>query len=63
VIGYGTVRELTDADERIAGLAQIMKHYSGREWAMGGENLEAIRVWKIWIESLTGKQSKDKAVS
>jgi hypothetical protein len=40
-----------------------MKHYSGREWAMGGENLEAIRVWKISIESLTGKQSKDKVVS
>jgi nitroimidazol reductase NimA-like FMN-containing flavoprotein (pyridoxamine 5'-phosphate oxidase superfamily) len=63
VIGYGTVLELTDADERVAGLAQIVKHYSGREWAMGGENLEAIRVWKISIESLTGKQSKDKVVS
>ena len=37
--------------------------YSGRDWAMGGEDLEAIRVWKISIESLTGKQSKDKVVS
>jgi nitroimidazol reductase NimA-like FMN-containing flavoprotein (pyridoxamine 5'-phosphate oxidase superfamily) len=62
VIGYGTVRELTDPAERVDGLTQIVRHYSAREWAMSGENLEAIRVWKIAIESLSGKQSKDKFV-
>jgi nitroimidazol reductase NimA-like FMN-containing flavoprotein (pyridoxamine 5'-phosphate oxidase superfamily) len=63
VIGYGSVRELTDPAEKVEGLTQIVRHYSAREWAMSGENLEAIRVWKIAIESLSGKQSKDKFVS
>ena len=62
VIGYGTVRELTELPEKTAGLNQMMKHYSGREWPFTREDLEAIRVWRIGIESLTGKQSKDKFV-
>lgn len=60
VIGYGRVQELTDPANKVAGLNQIMRHYSGREWPMDGENLDAIRVWKVAIENLTGKQSKDK---
>ena len=60
VIGYGRVHELTDAASKAAGLNQIMRHYSGREWPMDGENLDSIRVWKVAIEHLTGKQSKDK---
>jgi uncharacterized protein len=62
VIGYGTVRELTELPERTAGLNQMMKHYSGRAWPFTAEDIEAIRVWRIAIESLTGKQSKDKFV-
>jgi uncharacterized protein len=60
VIGYGTVAELTEHVEKRNGLNQIMKHYSGREWAFSAEDLERIRVWRIEVESLTGKQSKDK---
>ena len=63
VIGYGRVRELTELPERTAGLNQIMKHYSGRDWPFTAEDIGAIRVWRIAIESLTGKQSKDKSVS
>jgi uncharacterized protein len=63
VIGYGTVRELTDLSEKMAGLNQMMKHYSGRKWPFTRDDLETIRVWRIAIESLTGKQSKDKFVS
>ena len=63
VIGYGTVRELTDLPEKTAGLNHLMKHYSGREWPFTRDDLEAIRVWSIAIESLTGKQSKDKFVA
>jgi hypothetical protein len=63
VIGYGRVRELTELPERTAGLNQIMKHYSGRDWPFTAEDIEAIRVWRIALESLTGKQSKDKSVS
>src|SRR6185369_11154280 len=32
VIGYGTVRELTDPVEKVAGLRRIMKQYSEKEW-------------------------------
>lgn len=63
VIGYGTVRELTDLPEKTAGLNQMMTHYSGRAWPFTRDDLEVIRVWRIAIESLTGKQSKDKFVA
>ncbi len=63
VIGYGVVRELIDPAEKISGLNQIMHHYSGRDWTFTAESLDTIRVWRIAIESLTGKQSKDKFLS
>ena len=63
VIGYGTVRELTDLPEKAAGLNQMMTHYSGRAWPFTPDDLGAIRVWRIAIERLTGKQSKDKFVA
>jgi uncharacterized protein len=63
VIGYGRVQELTELPEKTAGLNQMMKHYSGREWPFSADDLAGIRVWRIAIESLTGKQSKDKFVS
>lgn len=63
VIGYGTVRELTDLPEKTAGLNQIMTHYSGRAWPFTRDDLGAIHVWRIAIERLTGKQSKDKFVA
>lgn len=63
VIGYGTVQELTEPSEKRSGLNRIMQHYSGREWPFTREDLEKVCVWRLGIESLTGKQSKDKFVS
>ena len=60
VIGYGTVSELTSDEEKIGGLNQIMRHYSGREWEISGQAAATTRVWKIEIESLTGKRSSEK---
>ncbi len=60
VIGYGSVQELTEPNDKVSGLNQIMRHYSGREWVFDVSDLARIRVWKIALESLTGKQSKDK---
>ena len=60
VIGFGRVREVTAPEDKIQALNQIMRHYSGREWAFDGPALGKIRVWRIAIERLTGKQSKDK---
>jgi hypothetical protein len=59
VIGYGKVFELVDRDERVAGLQQIVKQYSDRSWDIDAERAESARVWKIEIESITGKQSSD----
>jgi nitroimidazol reductase NimA-like FMN-containing flavoprotein (pyridoxamine 5'-phosphate oxidase superfamily) len=65
VIGYGTIHELETVDEKAHGLNQIVTHYgahySGQEGAFGEASLAKIRVWKVTIETLSGKQSKDKA--
>jgi hypothetical protein len=58
VIGFGRVAELTAPEDKSRGLAQIMAHYSGMDgWAFDPAGLERTRVWKITIESLTGKRS------
>jgi len=60
VIGYGTITELETAGERARGLNQIMLHYSGREWEIDEAAIATTRVWRIKIESLTGKRSVEK---
>jgi len=55
VIGFGKVREITDAQEKIVALNQIMKHYSGKEWEFEPQMLDSTRVWCIAIEQVTGK--------
>jgi len=60
VIGYGTITELETAEDRIRGLNQIMFHYSGREWDIDDAATATTRVWRIDIESVTGKRSVEK---
>ena len=60
VIGFGCIHELVDVGEKTAGLNEIMGQYSGREWEYSPDRLDALRVWKIEIETLTGKRSKVK---
>lgn len=60
VIGEGKIIELITEAEKIEGLNEIMKHYSGKEWSFSKNSLDQVRVWKIIIESISGKQSKDK---
>jgi nitroimidazol reductase NimA-like FMN-containing flavoprotein (pyridoxamine 5'-phosphate oxidase superfamily) len=60
-IGYGFAKELLDAEERAYGLNQIMLHYSGREWQFNSSVLANTRVWRVPIESVTGKRSEQKA--
>ena len=57
VIGYGTVSELSSTEEKTAGLNQVMQHYSGRSWAIPETAVATTRVWRIEIDSLTGKHS------
>lgn len=57
IIGFGLVEELVVDVEKIAGLQQIMKQYSQDNWNFDESALKSLRVWKIAIESMTGKQS------
>lgn len=61
VIGYGEIEELTDPENKADGLNHIMRHYSGKEWPFNPTALSNTRVWRITIESLTGKRSAEKA--
>jgi len=63
VIGHGTISELTHAEAKAHGLNQIMEHYSGRKWEMGGNALATTRVWRVAVESVTGKRSAEKPTS
>jgi nitroimidazol reductase NimA-like FMN-containing flavoprotein (pyridoxamine 5'-phosphate oxidase superfamily) len=63
VIGYGDVVELTHPDEKALGLNHIMRHYSERSWDFDPGVMTATRVWRISIESVTGKKSVEKAGS
>ncbi|MEW5873306.1 MAG: pyridoxamine 5'-phosphate oxidase family protein [Chloroflexota bacterium] len=59
VIGYGRVVELTELDDKVAALQCIVRQYSSRELHFEASRVAPVRVWKIEIESLSGKQSKD----
>lgn len=60
VIGFGAIEEITDTARKVYALNRIMKHYSGREWAFDEELLEKTRLWRVSIDQITGKKSKDK---
>jgi nitroimidazol reductase NimA-like FMN-containing flavoprotein (pyridoxamine 5'-phosphate oxidase superfamily) len=60
VIGFGTIVELDTAVEKARGLNHIMLHYSGREWDFDEAEIANTRVWRIDIESITGKRSVEK---
>ena len=60
VIGFGAVVELINANDRIQGLNQIMRHYSVRDWEYQGPALDSTRVWRVDLHTLTGKRSEHK---
>ncbi len=60
VIGFGTVDEITDPADKVRALNHIMRHYSGRDWDFDDRWLQKARLWRITIEQVTGKRSKDK---
>ncbi len=60
-VGFGLVEELIDPPSKQVGLNQIMWHYSGRNWVLDASALARTRVWRVAIETVTGKQSSLKA--
>ena len=60
VIGYGRIVEVLTPEDKVYGLNQIMRHYSGKDWQFPPESVEATRIWRVDIETLTGKASHPK---
>ena len=57
VIASGSIEEITDLEEKSAGLSLIMEHYSEKDWEFSPQQLAKTRVWRIRIAEITGKQS------
>ena len=58
LIGNGHIEILTDEDERINALTQIMRHYSVEEnFKFGTEALKKTTVLKLTAHSYTGKRN------
>jgi len=57
IIGYGRMIEITDFNEAAYALNQIMIQYSGKEWELTEKMLNTVKMWKIEIEEMTGKES------
>ena len=62
VIGYGTISELTAAEEKRHALNLIMRQYSGQDWTFDDAAMTKTRAWRLTITSLSGKASKAKSV-
>lgn len=57
IMGTGTVREVSDPDEKICGLQRIMAHYTGRiQWEFNEKVLNATKVLKLSVNTLSCKE-------
>ena len=57
VIGTGKARFLENDKEKARALNVIMKHYSDRDFTFSKPDLDSVLVWKIEIESMSGKKA------
>ena len=57
VIGYGKLFELLDFEGQENAINQIMQHYSGKKWEFDEKMLQSVKLWKIVIDEISGKQS------
>lgn len=62
VIGFGAVEELLTPDEKSRGLDEVMRRYSDKAWQFDRAALRKTRVWRISIDSVTGKRARPKGV-
>jgi len=60
VISTGTLRELSAEKEKIRDLNKIAAHYGECSRTFSQQQLENIRVWKLTIETISGKRSAGK---
>lgn len=62
VIGDGAIQEVVGVEKRAHALELIMRQYSDGEWAFDAGQLRQVRVWRIAVDSVTGKRSRQEAV-
>jgi nitroimidazol reductase NimA-like FMN-containing flavoprotein (pyridoxamine 5'-phosphate oxidase superfamily) len=60
VIGYGTISELVDPDQKAYALDQVTRHYTDAQATFDDDAMDRVRAWQISIESMLGKRSQDK---
>ncbi|UCG61574.1 MAG: pyridoxamine 5'-phosphate oxidase family protein [Candidatus Zixiibacteriota bacterium] len=58
VIGFGKLEELTDPKDKNIGLSEIVRHYSGNGWTFEPHELVSTRIWRLSIDTITGKRSE-----
>lgn len=63
VIGYGTIREIIKPEQKKYALKQIILHYVDKTTDIPDTALDDVRVWKIVIDSMTGKKSPGKKIN
>jgi hypothetical protein len=57
IVGYGILSEISDEDERRAGLDRVMRHYGwGGEGAYAAGVLAATKVLKLSVGEMKGKR-------
>ena len=54
IMGSGTIRELTEPQEKYEALNAIMRHMTGRNWEMPEPAVARVSVFAIWAERWTG---------
>lgn len=57
VIAAGEIIEITDLQEKNTALNQIMAHYSGQFWDFPVNDLSNTRIWRVPLETISGKRS------
>jgi len=60
VAGQGSIAEVTTQEERIRALETIVSHYGPSDHVFSAEDLKKLRVWRIEIQSISGKSSLPK---
>ena len=61
ILGYGTITEVTDPEVKKKGLEKIMAHIAPEaKIAFLPEMVERVAVWRIDIDTFTGKERRRK---
>jgi uncharacterized protein len=61
VIGYGTIQEIIEPEQKRFALKQIVLHYAETATDIPDTALADVRVWKLTIDSMSGKKSPGKS--